>query len=293
MMVKAYMTSYKLPCIITRGNNVYGPHQFPEKLVPKFTLLAKRGEQLPVHGGGQVCQMQMSLMHVWCTEITQQRTSAMFGAHAGSCMKGATSQILQVAALISTNHSMPSSDMHACIAVDVGHVAPCRWAGHACPALTLLLLPWLQSRPDCAQMAALMMRQVTLSCLGFCMQSTRSYLYVEDVAEAFDVILHKGVVGETYNIGTQKERTVMDVANAIARHFNVPEERIIHVRDRAFNDQRCASQLPPSSHQSVHDERQQLYPDSSPPLSDLPVHDHRCKLVREPATASPHTCSAA
>ena len=53
-MVKAYMTSYKLPCIITRGNNVYGPHQFPEKLVPKFTLLAKRGESLPIHGGGTV-----------------------------------------------------------------------------------------------------------------------------------------------------------------------------------------------------------------------------------------------
>ena len=48
------MTSYKLPCIITRGNNVYGPHQFPEKLVPKFTLLARRGEPLPVHGAGQV-----------------------------------------------------------------------------------------------------------------------------------------------------------------------------------------------------------------------------------------------
>jgi UDP-glucose 4,6-dehydratase len=27
MMCKAYMTSYKLPIIITRGNNVYGPHQ--------------------------------------------------------------------------------------------------------------------------------------------------------------------------------------------------------------------------------------------------------------------------
>ena len=33
--VKAYITSYHLPCIITRGNNVYGPHQFPEKLIPK------------------------------------------------------------------------------------------------------------------------------------------------------------------------------------------------------------------------------------------------------------------
>ena len=27
MMVRSYMTSYKMPCIVTRGNNVYGPHQ--------------------------------------------------------------------------------------------------------------------------------------------------------------------------------------------------------------------------------------------------------------------------
>ena len=51
MMCKAYLTSYKLPIIITRGNNVYGPHQFPEKMIPKFTLLASRGKELPVHGG--------------------------------------------------------------------------------------------------------------------------------------------------------------------------------------------------------------------------------------------------
>jgi dTDP-D-glucose 4,6-dehydratase len=38
--------------IITRGNNVYGPHQFPEKMIPKFTLLASRGEDLPIHGDG-------------------------------------------------------------------------------------------------------------------------------------------------------------------------------------------------------------------------------------------------
>jgi UDP-glucose 4,6-dehydratase len=61
---------------------------------------------------------------------------------------------------------------------------------------------------------------------------------VEDVAEAFEVVLRKGTIGETYNIGTQKERTVMDVANAIAKHFNLPTDNIVHVRDRAFNDQR-------------------------------------------------------
>ena len=49
---QAYFTSYRLPCIITRGNNVYGPHQYPEKLIPKFTLLASRGAKLPIHGNG-------------------------------------------------------------------------------------------------------------------------------------------------------------------------------------------------------------------------------------------------
>ena len=32
LMARAYHTSYGLPVIITRSNNVYGPHQFPEKL---------------------------------------------------------------------------------------------------------------------------------------------------------------------------------------------------------------------------------------------------------------------
>ncbi len=76
MMVKAYMTSYKLPCIITRGNNVYGPHQFPEKLVPKFTLLAKRGEQLPVHGGGQVCQSSTPSMCIPVIHANRKRLRA-------------------------------------------------------------------------------------------------------------------------------------------------------------------------------------------------------------------------
>lgn len=121
MLCKAYVTSYKMPIIITRGNNVYGPHQFPEKLVPKFTLLAARGKDLPVHGDGG---------------------------------------------------------------------------------------------------------------------SVRSYLFVEDVAEAFDIVLHKGTIGEVYNIGTEQERTVLDVARDIAAHFGMGTDRVVHVKDRAFNDRR-------------------------------------------------------
>ncbi|CAL1354858.1 unnamed protein product [Linum trigynum] len=122
MLVMAYGRSYGLPVITTRGNNVYGPNQFPEKLIPKFILLAMMGKPLPIHGDGS---------------------------------------------------------------------------------------------------------------------NVRSYLYCEDVAEAFEVVLHMGEVGHVYNIGTKKERRVIDVASDICKLFGLnPEEQIKFVENRPFNDQR-------------------------------------------------------
>ncbi|XP_004244296.2 trifunctional UDP-glucose 4,6-dehydratase/UDP-4-keto-6-deoxy-D-glucose 3,5-epimerase/UDP-4-keto-L-rhamnose-reductase RHM1 [Solanum lycopersicum] len=122
MLVMAYARSYGLPVITTRGNNVYGPNQFPEKLIPKFILLALNGKPLPIHGDGS---------------------------------------------------------------------------------------------------------------------NVRSYLYCEDVAEAFEVVLHRGDVGHVYNIGTKKERRVIDVAKDISNLFNKdPDTSIQFVENRPFNDQR-------------------------------------------------------
>lgn len=122
MLVMAYGRSYGLPVITTRGNNVYGPNQFPEKLIPKFILLAMQGKPLPIHGDGS---------------------------------------------------------------------------------------------------------------------NVRSYLYCEDVAEAFEVILHKGEVGHVYNIGTKRERRVIDVARDICKLFSMdPDSVIKFVENRPFNDQR-------------------------------------------------------
>ncbi|XP_073118939.1 trifunctional UDP-glucose 4,6-dehydratase/UDP-4-keto-6-deoxy-D-glucose 3,5-epimerase/UDP-4-keto-L-rhamnose-reductase RHM1 [Henckelia pumila] len=122
MLVMAYGRSYGLPVITTRGNNVYGPNQFPEKLIPKFILLAMKDKTLPIHGDGS---------------------------------------------------------------------------------------------------------------------NVRSYLYCEDVAEAFEVVLHKGEVGHVYNIGTKKERRVIDVAKDICNLFNMdPDKSIQFVENRPFNDQR-------------------------------------------------------
>ena len=58
------------------------------------------------------------------------------------------------------------------------------------------------------------------------------------MVEAYDIILHKGVDGQTYNIGSQVERTVLSVAHDVLRFMRLPADLIKHVRDRAFNDRR-------------------------------------------------------
>jgi len=123
-LVKSYLRSFKLPCLITRGNNVYGPHQFPEKLIPKFTNQLLRDLPVTLHGDGQ---------------------------------------------------------------------------------------------------------------------NTRNFLYVVDVARAFDVILHKGQVGHIYNIGGENEKPNVQVAKDLIELLGKKdreEELITFVPDRKFNDLR-------------------------------------------------------
>lgn len=52
LLAASYFHSFRLPIVITRGNNVYGPHQYPEKLIPRFIDLLKRGEPLTIQGNG-------------------------------------------------------------------------------------------------------------------------------------------------------------------------------------------------------------------------------------------------
>ena len=52
MLVAAYRASYGTPAIITRGSNTYGPHQYPEKIIPLFITNALEDRQLPIYGDG-------------------------------------------------------------------------------------------------------------------------------------------------------------------------------------------------------------------------------------------------
>jgi dTDP-glucose 4,6-dehydratase len=125
MLVNAYSKSFKLPVMIVRSNNVYVPHQFPEKVIPKFISLLNRGRKMILHGDGS---------------------------------------------------------------------------------------------------------------------PTRKYLFGSDAAEAFDVIFHKGSVGEIYNIGSYDEIANKDLCGLLLEQFGVPQEEysawIEFCNDRPFNDMR-------------------------------------------------------
>ena len=52
LIANSYRFSFKIPIIITRGNNVYGPNQYPEKLIPKFIQLLKNDKKVTIQGDG-------------------------------------------------------------------------------------------------------------------------------------------------------------------------------------------------------------------------------------------------
>ena len=52
LIAQSYNHSFKMPIIISRGNNVYGPNQYPEKLIPRFINLLKNNEKLTIAGSG-------------------------------------------------------------------------------------------------------------------------------------------------------------------------------------------------------------------------------------------------
>jgi len=52
LIAKSYYHSFKMPIIITRGNNVYGPNQYPEKLIPRFIQQLQQDKKVTIQGDG-------------------------------------------------------------------------------------------------------------------------------------------------------------------------------------------------------------------------------------------------
>jgi len=71
-------------------------------------------------------------------------------------------------------------------------------------------------------------------------ENVRDWLYVEDHCKAIDLIIHKGKVGEVYNIGGHNEMRNIDIVKTIVHELGKSEELITYVTDRAGHDLRYA-----------------------------------------------------
>ena len=70
--------------------------------------------------------------------------------------------------------------------------------------------------------------------------NVRDWLYVEDHCKAIDLIIHKGRVGEVYNVGGHNEMRNIDIVKLICKELGKPESLITHVTDRKGHDMRYA-----------------------------------------------------
>ncbi|MDD6157953.1 MAG: dTDP-glucose 4,6-dehydratase [bacterium] len=70
--------------------------------------------------------------------------------------------------------------------------------------------------------------------------NVRDWLYVEDHCKAIDLIIHRGRVGEVYNVGGHNEKQNIEIVKIICRELCKPESLITHVGDRKGHDMRYA-----------------------------------------------------
>ena len=70
--------------------------------------------------------------------------------------------------------------------------------------------------------------------------NVRDWLYVDDHCKAIDQIIHKGIVGEVYNIGGHNEMRNIDIVRLICNELGKPKDLITHVEDRKGHDMRYA-----------------------------------------------------
>mgnify|MGYP005835231351 CR=1 FL=1 len=69
-------------------------------------------------------------------------------------------------------------------------------------------------------------------------RNVRDWIYVEDNCAAIDLVLHRGEIGQIYNIGAGNERENIYITECILKHLGKPQSLIRFVKDRPGHDRR-------------------------------------------------------
>ena len=100
LIAQSYCHSFKMPIIITRGNNVYGPNQYPEKLIPKFIKQLKNNEKVTIQGDGSTVR---AFLHAYDTSRAFEcilEKGALGEIYNIGCDEGMEYSVMEVAKLL-------------------------------------------------------------------------------------------------------------------------------------------------------------------------------------------------
>ena len=100
LIARSYRESFGLPVVVTRGNNVYGPGQLDEKLVPRFLGLAKAGKKLTVEGDGSCVRAFMHVDDAVEAFLSVVREGKIGEIYNIGCDEGAELSVMEVAKLV-------------------------------------------------------------------------------------------------------------------------------------------------------------------------------------------------
>ena len=100
MLVYSYNDSFNMPIIITRGNNVYGPNQYPEKVIPRFIKQLKNGEKVTIQGDGSCVRAFLHAFDTANAFITILEKGKIGEIYNIGCDEGMEYSILAVAKIL-------------------------------------------------------------------------------------------------------------------------------------------------------------------------------------------------
>src|SRR5207244_5544153 len=84
LLVLSYWTTYRLPVLLTRGSNTYGPNQYPEKFIPLCITNAIDDQPLPLYGDGRYRRDWLSVLD---RKSTRLNSSHQIISYAVFCLK--------------------------------------------------------------------------------------------------------------------------------------------------------------------------------------------------------------
>jgi dTDP-glucose 4,6-dehydratase len=100
LIAQSYYHSFRMPIIITRGNNVYGPRQYPEKVIPRFINQLQENKPVTIQGDGSCLRAFLHVKDAAAAFITVLERGELGEIYNIGCDEGMEYSIMDIAVLL-------------------------------------------------------------------------------------------------------------------------------------------------------------------------------------------------